>query len=278
MIRIRLRLEFDGKEHCGWQTQDPDREILVEHKTSVQSELKKAIEIALNFSSEEGITLRGCGRTDAGVSAEEFYCHFDWVPEKLAKDFEKIRHSLNGILPESIGVTEVVEVPSDFHALDSVVQKTYCYKLLIRRTKPTWERRTHYWISKTPQSIPWETLKAAAKLIEGEHDFRAFCAAHAATNTTIRKVDSVQFLTQEISRGEGLEVVFEFKARGFLRHMVRNLTGALIEIIEEKRSLESLGRLLSPSQSELTRKDAGLCAPAWALVLKKVEYRNSVTP
>lgn len=275
-MRFKARLEFDGFNHCGWQSQDPVRESHQQHGTSIQSELQKAILTVFHLPLDLPLHVQGCGRTDAQVSAHEYFCHFDLELQTPPKEIEKIRHGLNGILPESICVTHLDFSDSEFHALDSVKEKTYEYQLLIRRAKPTFERNSVYWISKNPDDVSWSMLAQAVKLFEGTHDFQAFCASGASTATSVRTLNSLEIFRKKVSGNSGEIVTFRFKARGFLRHMVRNITGCLIEVIEEKRDLTSISSLLGKGPSGASRppsrSQAGLCAPAWGLTLKKVEY------
>lgn len=269
--RLRLRLEFDGALFCGWQLQSETHEA---QKTSVQREVERALGIFLRSSSR--VVIQGCGRTDAGVSAREFYAHFDLPDSTLEElDLEKFRHGLNGILPEGISVLRVDRVRADFHALRDVTRKTYEYTFLLRRAKPTLERATAYWVPETLATFRIESLREALKLLEGRHDFVAFAASDHTAQTTVREIFEASVQVQTLIEGdaadEGCLVRLRFTGEGFLKQMVRTLAGTLVEVGQGKREPSSMTRLLSGVAS---RSEAGFCAPPHALRLLSVLYEG----
>jgi tRNA pseudouridine38-40 synthase len=273
--RLRLRLEFDGALFCGWQLQS---EIHEAQKSSVQGEVERALGVYLRSPSR--VVIQGCGRTDAGVSAREFYAHFD-LPESSPRepDLEKFRHGLNGILPEGIAVLRVDSVPAEFHALRDVARKTYEYTLLLRRAKPTLERSSAYWVPETLATFRIERILEALKLLEGRHDFVAFAASDHTAQTTVREVyearAEVQALIGHDDPVEGALIYLRFTGEGFLKQMVRTLVGTLVEVGQGKRDLDSIARLLS---GDASRSEAGPCAPPHALRLLSVFYGDEGTP
>ncbi len=272
--RLRLRLEFDGALFCGWQLQSEIHEV---EKSSVQGEVERALGVYLRSSSR--VVIQGCGRTDAGVSAREFYAHFDLPESSLAElDLEKFRHGLNGILPEGIAVLRVDRVRADFHALRDVTRKTYEYTLLLRRAKPTLERTSAYWVPETLSTFRIEKLREALKRIEGRHDFVAFAASDHTAQTTVREIyeacAEVRALVGHDDPLEGALIHLRFTGEGFLKQMVRTLAGTLVEVGQGKRDLDSILRLLS---GEASRSEAGPCAPPHALRLLSVFYEGQGT-
>jgi tRNA pseudouridine38-40 synthase len=260
--RICLCLEFEGAEFCGWQLQSETHESA---KPSIQAWIEKALQIALR--SQDRIVVQGCGRTDAGVSAENFFAHFD-IPESILFEFddaqlEKLRHSLNGILPDAIGVKSCQAVANDFHALKNVSYKVYQYTLCVRRCKPVLARRTSYWIPENLQDLDLDALQEALKCFEGEHDFCAFTPTDTEVQSTKRKV-----LKTEIKK-EGDLLSLSFYGQGFLRYQVRNMAGTLIEVARSKRKASSVKELLEQGSS---RTLSGFCAPPEGLLLKEVHY------
>lgn len=270
--RIRLRLEFDGAEFCGWQLQSEEHES---RKTSVQGEMERALRVF--FRAPERVVVQGCGRTDAGVSAREFYMHFD-VPEIAPMPdgeagLEKFRHSLNGILPEGVAVTRSEFVHASFHALKDVTWKTYEYSVLLRRARPTLDRRSLLWMPETPGNFLFEPLREALALFVGTHDFVAFTASDHTAQTTEREIYktelSVEPLPPLTDTEEAALLRLRFTGEGFLKYMVRTMSGTLLEVGSGKRDAESLRRLLDEKSH---RREAGWCAPAHALCLVNVSY------
>jgi len=226
---------------------------------------------------EKKIAVKGCGRTDAGVTAEEYFAQFDFLinpqtPEGL--NVEKLRHSLNGILPKSICVTHLSSVEDSFDALESVKQKTYRYKLLFRRAKPTSDLDRLWWFATGPEHLNWEVFERCIKIMQGTHDFRAFMAAHSSAKTTQRTIREIRVEKEKCSQGLGLYVLIHFTGPGFLKHMIRNCVGFLSEALIGKKAQDDLLFLLGEKEGVPTpdRVAAGICAPARGLVLEKVEY------
>jgi len=263
--RFCLRLEFDGSLFCGWQLQSSEAEAV---KSSGQGEVERALRVLTR--SPQRVVVQGCGRTDAGVSALEFFAHFD-LPElcplpEAARDIEKFRHSLNGILPDGIAVTELSAVAADFHALKDVTWKTYEYTLLVRRTKPTFERDRCYWIPETLETFKLDELRKGLALLKGKKDFVNFAAADHTAQTTVREI-----FETSIEVTPAGELRLRFTGEGFLKYMVRNLVGTLVEVGVGKRDVASIEHLLN---GQLGRKDCGHCAPSCGLRLVRVCYNE----
>jgi tRNA pseudouridine38-40 synthase len=339
-LRVRLKLEFDGALFCGWQLQAPDREL--EHP-SIQGVLERALTIGLRTGGRR-LVVQGCGRTDAGVHAEEFFAHVDLPeeffavggvgaaadsarasidPVRVAIALEKLRHTLNALLPDSVAVTAIAVAPG-FHALDDVRRKTYEYRLLLRRTKPTLLRGRVHWLPLEPAAFDVAAVRRAMALLEGEHDFRAFAAANASVVTTVRKLNKCELregppFPETLAGAEGVAafaaaargstseprtwdasiaaeplsapvvreatdfvraggpserlLVLRFTGEGFLKQMVRNLSGTLVEVGEGRRTPESVRELLATTvERGEARKLSGPCLPPEGLHLVRVEY------
>ncbi len=263
--RILLRLEFDGSSFCGWQLQASVDE---NKRSSIQGEIEKALQTILR--SPQRISVKGCGRTDAGVSACEYFCHFDVA--EVPQDLEKFRHALSSVLPMGISVLSAFEVSENFHAADSVLFKTYEYRILLRRAKPSFEAGRSWWIHGDLSGFDVEKLTAASQVFIGEHDFKAFAAANHQAATTIRKIDLIEVSQSAVSKDcldSGIQIRLRFKARGFLKQMVRNMVGALVEVAQGKNRSEDIAHLLASASD---RKDAGFCAPPEGLYLMGVDY------
>lgn len=247
-MRFVLKIAYDGTDYAGWQCQ--------KNAKSVQEELEKAIQTAL------GATLRvtGSGRTDAGVHASGQTCHFDLdcsVPP------EKMPDCLNLHLPDDIRVLEGWSAGEGFDANRSAKRKTYCYTLYeSKREMPLLER-----YALRVDSLPsLELLQEKAKLFQGEHDFKAFCASGSSVKTTVRTVYEVRVEETEIYN---IRVVKVFvTGNGFLYNMVRTLIGELLDLANGKRTDESLQTAFATGERELLGKT--VCAKG--LTLMQVEY------
>ncbi|MEO5667857.1 MAG: tRNA pseudouridine synthase A [Bdellovibrionota bacterium] len=270
--RIKLRLEFDGSLFCGWQLQSEEHEA---RTSSVQGEMERALRIFCR--SPERVMVQGCGRTDAGVSAREFFMHCD-LPESTSvpntqSDLEKLRHSLNGILPEGVAVTRAESADEKFNALHDVRWKTYEYALLLRRAKPTLDRATSYWIPEAPENFDIEEVRKTLAVFTGRHDFKAFAASDHTAQTTVREIFRAELVRENVSAGEpsteAARLRLRFTGEGFLKYMVRTLSGTLVEVGQGKRDALSVAKLLEPG---ILRPASGHCAPAHALSLVRVSY------
>ncbi len=261
-VRVRFKLEFDGTGFCGWQLQS---EVQEQTKKSIQGCLESAISQILS-RPEERFIVQGCGRTDAGVHAKEFYAHADF-PEQYgtADKLEKIRHGLNAVLPDGI-VVLAIETAPDFHALEDVIEKTYEYRILIRRSKPTLQRGQVYWISSSLDQWNLSAMRQAALKLQGTHDFESFASAHTTALTTVRTIHEIKIEIREFDL-----LVFSFRGDGFLKQMCRTLAGTLIEIGKNQRSLESIDALLAKKSA---RTEAGFCASPEGLFLVSVVYES----
>jgi len=277
--RAVFRLEFDGALFCGWQMQDAGLEA--QAKPSLQRTFESALATVLHL--KKGPTVVGCGRTDAGVHALEFFAHADLPspdgggPERL----EKIRHSLNAVLPGPVAVTKAFWASPGFDAIRSVTRKTYEYRLLLRRCKPALDLGRVYWLPLDPareDGFAREPVRDLLRSLAGTHDFRAFAAANHTAKTTVREILRAELLEgaygTDASAGHLLR--FQFEGRGFLKQMVRNLVGNLVDVATGRRSADGFRELLTNPES--LRKDAGLCAPPEGLFLTQVNYDESGAP
>ncbi len=276
--RFLLKLEYSGEFFCGWQIQDPGHEAKT--KQSIQSVVEKGLAKVLGRPGER-YPVKGCGRTDSGVHAEEYYCHFDYFPDRHSKalDLDRLPHGLNGVFPGGISVLEVREVASDFDCLFNIKRKTYEYRIFVRKARPAIERDRYYFVNDDPlepKSFSLETLKKAMACFEGQFDFRNFAAADGGATTFDRQIFSAKvrvenYRSQDASMG--LIIGIEITGSGFLKQMVRNMVGTAWEVAQNKMSIETLQKMLRPDENpSLSRQDGGFCVPASGLYLKKVLY------
>jgi tRNA pseudouridine38-40 synthase len=245
---FKLVLEYDGSGYHGWQRQ--------EGVLTVQEVLESRIEIMLGGP----IRVRGSGRTDAGVHARRQVVNF-YARTRLKP--REIQRGLNSLLPADIVVLEAEEVADSFHARFSASSKTYEYRILNRETPSALERKGVWLIRRRLVAPP--VLECLPRLI-GIHDFSAFMAAGSSVKTTERNI-----YRAELSLPDPDHWVFLFEANGFLRHMVRNLVGTLVDVGRGKLSPEGFVEIMHGKD----RRRAGMTAPAHGLFLVDVKYDSN---
>ena len=253
MPRLKARIAYDGTDFHGWQTQPQE--------PTVQSTLEKALQQICG----EPVNVTGAGRTDSGVHAFGQVAHFDWTHHL---SHERLVLAINAIVPFSIRVLELDEVASDFHARFHAASKAYLYRIDRSRNFDPFHFRysLHYY---SPLDV--DLLKQCAAIIEGEHDFKAFQAAGTDIVRTVRTVSKVEVLTHAGPLDFGAHnhfLSFRFHAQGFLRKMVRFLTGTMLEIASGRRPFEHLQMALQTGD----RIYVGVPAAARGLFLEKVQY------
>jgi tRNA pseudouridine38-40 synthase len=247
MVRnFKLIIEYDGSRYHGWQRQKGDR--------SIQEE----IESALQTITAAKVRLTGSGRTDAGVHAlgqvANFKCDTRLEPADLM-------NALNSLLANDIVIKACETVSASFHARYDVRSKVYQYRIL-NRSLPAAIGRQYAWFIRKPLNP--EAMRAAITHIIGRHDFKAFEGSGSARQHTIRHVFSAQLTGPD----EGF-LIFQFEADGFLRFMVRNMVGTLVDVGLEKLSPEDFKRILDSKD----RSQAGATAPPHGLTLIRVNYK-----
>ena len=171
----------------------------------------------------------------------------------------EIRDYLNQYLPDDICVKEVKIASDRFHSRYNAIGKTYCYTCYIGDTKPVFNRKYVYTLEEKPDV---EAMKQAAQILVGTHDFASFCSNPRMKKSTVRNVDRIEI----VKRGDLLTLTFH--GSGFLQHMVRILTGTLLEVGFGKRTADSIAGLIEAKD----RKQAGFTAPAKGLCMIKVDY------
>jgi tRNA pseudouridine38-40 synthase len=243
---IKLILEYDGTHYHGWQRQKKD--------ITIQSLLEDTIGI---MTEEDVITIIGSGRTDAGVHALGQVCNFITRSEIAPVS---MRRGLNSLLPEDIFIREAVYVPMDFHSRYSAKSKTYEYRIWNRKERNVF-LRDHTW--HVGEDLDLEEMRECLRLLIGKHDFSAFKSTGSNNKDPIRKMIRADF------RGPAEGVLyFDFEAQGFLRHMVRNIMGTLIDVGKRRIGFDEFVKIFQSKD----RRNAGIKAPAKGLFLKHVTY------
>ena len=244
MTRIAIGIEYDGTSYSGWQVQS--------HAPSVQAELERA----LGSVADHPVELTAAGRTDAGVHATMQVAHFDTTAERTLDAW--VFGGSAAAAPD-VCVLWAREVPADFHARFSASARSYRYRILNRRVRPSLDRERCCWIKRPLDAA---AMHAAARALEGEHDFSAFRAAECQSRTPIRRLHSIAV------RRDGDHLDIEVTANAFLHHMVRNLAGTLIAVGTGDRPAEWVAEVLEARD----RTRAGVTAPPQGLYFAGAHY------
>lgn len=247
MPRYRLDVEYDGTSYAGWQRQ-ADRH-------SVQA----ALEIALKAFCGEKLTLRGAGRTDAGVHATAQVAHVD-----LARDWrdDTVRDAVNAHLRlagEGVTVLAARRVDDAFDARFSATGRHYLYRILNRRAHAALEQGRAWWV---PQRLDAAAMHAAARRLIGRHDFSTFRSAHCQANSPLRTLERLDV----IRAGDVVEI--RASARSFLHNQVRSMVGTLKRVGEGAWTPDDVADALAARD----RSACGTVAPPEGLYLTGVDY------
>lgn len=264
MVRqIKLIIEYDGTGYVGWQSQP--------NGIAIQDVITKVLKRIL----QHPVTLYGASRTDAGVHALGQVATF-FTEKKITS--QKMMGALNGLLPEELRIVSAEEVPESFHPRKDARWKEYQYKIL-NGTVPTALDRNRCWHISKP--LDWKAIQKAAKFLEGKHDFAAFQASGSEVKETVRTLKEINF-PSFVRRGlrggrstppqpspykwEGVSIIFI--GNGFLKQMVRNIVGTLVEVGLGKREPDSMKKILAGKD----RRKAGRTAPPQGLYLVRIKY------
>jgi tRNA pseudouridine38-40 synthase len=243
---FRLVLEYDGRDFEGWQIQAGERAA-----RTVQGVLAEGLGVVLGAPA----AVRGAGRTDAGVHAMGQVAS---VRVETGRSPAEIVRSLNGWLPRDLVVRQLDEVSSDWDALREARGKHYRYQIWNGTDRSPLRAGRFHWL-RDPLAV--EPMQEASQILIGTHDFAAFQGAGSCVKTTLRTIEAI-----EVEGASGSEILLDVFGEGFLRHMVRNLAGTLIEIGRGRWSVERATEILASQD----RGEAGPTAPALGLVLVSV--------
>jgi len=243
-MRIALGIEYDGAQYYGWQRQD--------NVISVQEE----VETALSKICNEKVVVFCAGRTDAGVHGTGQVVHFETT---AVREMSAFTLGMNSLLPDTVAVRWVKEIPYNFHARYSAVARRYRYVIYNSPYRPGILKNgvSHY-----HQPLDVEKMQQACPYIVGEHDFTSFRALHCQANSPNRNI-----IHLKVDR-YGDFIVIDVKANAFLHHMVRNITGCLIDIGLHKQKPQWMKEILELKD----RSQASPTAKAGGLYLVDVEY------
>lgn len=243
-MNVKLAIEYDGTDYHGWQLQPNGR--------TIQEIIEGALEKILGVKSR----LNASGRTDAGVHAlgqvANFFCEKDIDPYRLQK-------GLNALTPDDIVIKGTEVVPDSFDARRDAQSRLYEYRIWNVPWPSAFYRRFSWHV---PYPLDLAAMKKAIVCLEGEHDFSSFQAAGCDAAHAVRMI----YRNGVDRRGDFL--IYTVEATAYLRHMVRNIVGTLVEVGQGGRTVESFAALLEARD----RTRAGPTAPAQGLFLVEVKY------
>ena len=245
MRNIKLLIEYDGTNYHGWQVQL--------NAVSIQ----ETIEEKLRIITQKKTNVIASGRTDAGVHAMGQVAHF-FTESQL--DLSNIQRGLNSLLPPDIAIKEIDEVPEVFHSRYSAKSKVYRY-IILNQVFPSPLYRNFSWF--IPLDLDISEMNKAIQCLIGRHDFSSFKAPGCNSRNPIREVH----IASVYMNPKGL-IVFEIEANGFLKQMVRNMVGTMVDVGKRKVSPKEFKKIFRSRD----RKKAGVTAPPQGLFLVKVKY------
>ena len=243
MRNIKITIQYNGKNYCGWQKQN--------NSPGIQGTIEKAI---FDITREE-VKITGSGRTDAGVHALGQVANFK-INSQIPVD--RIPNALNAKLPKDISIVKAEEVDEDFHSRYSAKKKTYRYQVYNSLYRSPIYADISYPVK---YDLDIDKMKKEAKSLIGTYDFKGFMSSGSSVIDTVRTIYNI-----EVSKSEDL-IIIEIEGNGFLYNMVRIIAGTLVDI-GRGRITENMSTIIKSK----SRSMAGHTAPAHGLFLKKVDY------
>ncbi|NCA85605.1 MAG: tRNA pseudouridine(38-40) synthase TruA [Clostridia bacterium] len=250
MVRYFIEIMYDGGSYHGWQLQPGHRSV------------QEVLEQGLLYKAGLQQHVTGCGRTDAGVNARQFFAHFD-LPQALDEKADRLVAELNRFLPPDITVRRIFAVPPSAHARFDATRRTYKYYICFRKNPFV---RHHAWTFAAP--LDMDMMNEGAACLLQHTDFTSFAKLHTDVKTNICHVQQAYW---EV---DGDLLIFTITADRFLRNMVRAIVGTLVDIGRGKTKPDAIHRII---QSH-SRGEAGMSVPAQGLFLEKVEYNHPWMP
>ena len=246
MQRYVLQISFDGTPFNGWQRQ--------KNAPSVQQEIEEKLSIILGKET----TVTGCGRTDTGVHANEFFLHFD--ADKELSNYTHL-HKLNTMLPPQIAVQNIYKVSLDFNTRFDALNREYVYLIHFNKNPFLIDKS----LKLGKKNLDVNKMNQAANLLLEVEDFTSF--SKVKTQTKTNNCDVTFPYWENIENG----IKFTIKANRFLRNMVRAIVGTCLAVGEGKMEIEEFKQVIENKN----RQSAGTSVPACGLYLKKVTYPNN---
>jgi tRNA pseudouridine38-40 synthase len=233
---------------CGWQVQAKGQ--------SIQGVLQEA----LRKLTKEKISVMASGRTDAGVHALGQVAHFK---SRTARPMDRFQYALNAMIAPAISVKSMEEVPLEFHAQRDAKSKLYSYLVLNHGIPSVFLGRFSWQV---PKPLNWDAIHAALEVFVGEHDFKSFQSVGTDLKSTVRKIHWVKI--EECFKDHPHLYAIQMEANGFLKQMVRNIVGTVIQVGQGRLAPKEIKRILEAKD----RRKAGPAAPSRGLFLLQVNY------
>ncbi len=246
-MKYFMTFSYDGSKYKGYQKQPRVK--------TIQGEIEKILK---TINNNEKVSISASGRTDAGVHAFNQRAHFEMSIQITP---EKLKHAMNSLLPKDIYVKNIEEVNDTFHARFNVKAKEYLYKINMGEYDPI-EKDYVYQYGKKLDIVE---IERALKYLEGTHDFKSFTKADEEKEDYVRTIVQTN-LIRDVKNVN--KITISFLGTGFLRYMVRNIVGTLIEIGEGKYRSEDIIKIIDAKD----RRKAGITANPEGLYLKDVFY------
>jgi tRNA pseudouridine38-40 synthase len=252
---FKIVLQYEGTRYRGWQRQ-----------VSTENTIQGKLEALLTKMTGEKIEIIGSGRTDAGVHAlgqvANFHADTQMSPEEIL-------NYMNFYLPEDIAVISVKEVSERFHSRLNVKGKSYCYRVVQTEVPHIFDRKYAHFMK---EDLDVAAMEKAAEILVGTHDFKAFTSSKKGKKSTVRTIEKIE-IKKTVSASMRMqnvqdEIRFIYSGNGFLYHMVRIMTGTLLEVGTHKKRPEEVAEILDSG----LREKAGELVPAKGLILMEVRY------
>lgn len=252
MQRYFLQLSYNGKNYNGWQVQKNTANTI---QQVIQDVLRKSLSV-------NELSIIGCGRTDTGVHAEDFYAHFDSEKIDLHQSPKDYLFKLNKMLPEDISIHKILPVKEKTNARFDAISRVYEYR--ISRTKNSFLHDFSWYIF---GDLSFEKMAKASQIILNNTDFSSFAKSNDQPHDNNCIIKEAKIFIRE----DGVWI-FKIEANRFLRNMVRAIVGTIVNIGKGKIAVEDLQTIIDNKN----RKSAGMSAPAQGLFLTKVNYDNKI--
>ena len=240
-MRYLVNLSYNGSKFYGYQIQ--------KNKVTVEGELEKVLSKVLN----ENINTIGASRTDKDVHANNQYCHFDYGKNINTK---KLANSLNKMINDGIYIKKIKKVYDEFHARFNVVSKEYIYKINMGEYNPIEKD----YVFQYNKKISKDLIDSFIKELSGKHNYKSFTSDKDNKNYE-REVNITYKISNKV-------LYLRFKSSGFLRYMIRNIVGLLLDINDNKKSLEDIKYIFDSKD----RCSLGKCVSGCGLYLERIEY------
>lgn len=245
MERYFIRLAYNGKNYHGWQIQ--------ENAHTVQAEINEKLSVLL----KKEINVVGCGRTDTGVHARDFYAHFDIIDE--IAEIKNLAYKLDQFLPGDIRIKDIFKVNPDLHARFSAESRTYSYYISLFKDPFIADQSYEY-----RGELDVNAMNESCQHLFKQTDFTSFSKLHTQTKTNNCKI------SEAFWRKENGRLIFAISSDRFLRNMVRAIVGTMVEIGKGKLQSADMLKIIKARD----RSEAGFSVPAHGLFLEKVSYKE----